>query len=973
MTKFIVVLLVPLLAVACVQTSPPGPTPPGSTAVARLEVKPGALMFTRAGETRVLSVKAFNTSGAPVPATVSWTSSKPSAVSVDASGTLTAVGAVGSSQVTAVSGAVVSPPVLVTIVQPAPGAVLVADDQVVSAPTPVDASATPDPSNEYEVVLRGLEPPAPGTVLLGTGASSIGGKVVSSQTVADGIKVRLKLAPVNEMVSRASFDEVLSFRGAPLTLPKEIADAYTVTQRGDEYTLTPKPATSARSRLRPLGGPQGTSVFTALPFNECTVNTPTLPITLAALPTLSIKIDPTYELKTDEFGALERLVFKAAPSVKATIPFVINADATLSLECTSALYSKLIPLPGWLGLILAGELEAGIGFELAGKVTLFNAGVELSSETSANVELGMECAFGECNMVKKLETVKNDNKVSWRVPNLGQLRVEPSLFGYGYVKAKLGATLLKTLRIEALGAKAGVKYEASLAPAAVQVQPTPPPDPDYQSSYKVSALLEVSAGKRINNLLTNLGIAKFNALKFTSSLPLGQSPKAVGSNVDRDSFSPGDTLNFAVTLAPNTVKLPFLGYNVARVVIYRDRLGTIEEIAGADATPDQTSFTIPWTANIGSAGGGTKFYAFVRTALPSVVDLELGRVVAVPAIVAGSTVYAGTFSLNATQTHTASTSQSSLDASEVLAAEGTVENSATNQNLRFQGAPQITNTRRSDSRSFNVPGTTNLCGYTEEGQTLETNALTGLDTAASSLALRASDTEFRLNVSATSFKGTFTFTRAESTTGAYRSGVCKDGEIPSSSSTNSGSFVSTFGFNLPELRGSVTRDANGNKVIVGSASGTVDIPVSFPPNAKKSIQYTLALNLKERVASSSAADLELGLIAPATATPEGKLTYAVNLRNKSANTASNVRAAFFLPEGFTVLSTAGWSGCSTILTTVTCTLSSLAGNNRRAFLIDVQAPASSGEYTVGAQVFATESDPNPEDNFALGLTTITAP
>ncbi len=978
MTKALIVALTLAFAVACTEppTPPPPAPPPNPSAIARISITPGAAMLTKAGETRVLSAKAFNVTGTEVAASFTWTSSKPSAVSVDSSGKLTAVTAVGSSQITVSSGALQSPPALVTVVTPATGAVLVGDEQVVSPPTPVNPDAEPDLTNEYEVVLKNLEPPAAGTILLGTGAAPIGGKVVSSETVAGGVRVRLKLATVKEMVAKASFDEVMSFRGAPLSLPKAISDAYSVTQSGDEYTLTPKSAASARgdiARVRPQGNPQGTSVFTALPFNECTTNTPALPITLSALPTLSIKIDPTYELKTDEFGALERLVFKATPSLKATIPFVINADATISLECTSTLYSKLIPLPGWLGVILAGELEAGIGFELTGKVTLFNAGVELSSETVAQVELGMECAFGECNMVKKLTTVKNENKVSWKVPNLGQLRVEPSLFGFGYVKAKLGATLLKSLRIEALGAKAGVKYEASLAPAFVQVQPTPAPDPDYQSSYKVAALLEISAGKKINNLLTNLGIVKFNALKFSSSFPLGQSPKATGMTVDRDSFAPNDTLNFKVALYPDTASFPLLGYNVAKIVIYRNRLGTVEEVASASAAPNQTDFQIPWVANIGSAAGGNQFFAFVQTKLPSIVDLELGRV-AVKADLVGTdgTPFTGTVSVTATQNYNFVGSQNSFDLKDSWSVAGDVQTLQSNRNIGFRNVSQAELTSTNDAKVYNTNGSVNLCGYSVEGQVSTTTTLTALNPAKIQLSFRTTDTEYSLNISETSFNGAFNFTRSQSETRAYRSGQCKDDDLKPSSSSNSGSYSSVFGFNLPELRGAITTDASDKKTIVGNASGTINIPVDFPVGAQKTIQYSINLNLKELVASSSA-DVELDLIAPASAAPSGKLTYAVNLHNKSSNAATNLRAEFFLPEGFTVTDIQGWSGCATLGSVVTCTLSSLAAGERRAFLIDVQAPASVGESIVSARVTATEGDSTPSDNLDTGATLIAEP
>ena len=1019
-------------------------------------------MLTKAGETRVLSAKAFNSTGTEVFASFTWASSKPNAVSVDANGKLTAVTAVGSSQIIVSSGGMQSPPVLVTVVTPASGAVLIADEQVVSPPTLVNPDAEPDLTNEYEVVLRNLEPPAVGTILLGTGAAPIGGKVVSSTAVAGGVRVRLKLATVKEMVAKASFDEVMSFRGAPLNLPKAISDAYNVAQVGDEYTLTPKPAatSSGAARVRAQGEPQGTSVFTALPFNECTTNTPALPITLSALPTLSIKIDPTYELKTDEFGALERLVFKATPSLKATIPFIINADATISLECTSTLYSKLIPLPGWLGLILAGELEAGIGFELSGKVTLFNAGVELSSETTAQVELGMECAFGECNMIKKLTTVKNENKVSWKVPNLGQLRVEPSLFGFGYVKAKLGATLLKSLRIEALGAKAGVKYEASLAPAFVQVQPTPAPDPDYQSSYKLAALLEISAGKKINNLLTNLGIVKFNALKFSSSFPLGQSPKATGMTVDRDSFAPGETLNFKVALYPDTATFPLLGYNVAKIVIYRNRLGTVEEVASVTAAPNQTDFQIPWVANIGSAAGGNQFFAFVQTKLPSIVDLELGKLQVSECPRDTATRYCAV-KLPARGIDLGDSDEVTLGLSGVWRdGSGTMITPPANADLfdaqQVNGLGQIAgflfmkdgtthgallkNGVFTDFGSSNVTGVgqiMSLIDFNNKAQAVGDMQPTGVqDSACSTSFLQLGCTAyFFSDGNVRRFDG--------GGSGIHSVGIDNSGRAIVVNRIEGGKSYAWNGTtatpldNVPCCNSFTAIGVSLSGVIVGEKRvGNETVAFVYPSTALSNQQSSAQaindagavvgsnrngsnrsatlweganqidlntitqpanLGLTEAYAINShgtilakglgsfvllpvdriqekIADLELSILAPASATPEGKLTYAVNLHNKSTRVvASNLRAEFFLPAGFTVTDIQGWSGCTTLGSAVTCTLTSLAAGERRAFLIDVQAPASVGEVIVSARVTATEGDPTPTDNFDTGATLLIAP
>jgi uncharacterized repeat protein (TIGR01451 family) len=118
------------------------------------------------------------------------------------------------------------------------------------------------------------------------------------------------------------------------------------------------------------------------------------------------------------------------------------------------------------------------------------------------------------------------------------------------------------------------------------------------------------------------------------------------------------------------------------------------------------------------------------------------------------------------------------------------------------------------------------------------------------------------------------------------------------------------------------------------------------------------------------ADLEISMIAPATATPDGNITYAVNLHNKSETSASNVRVEFSLPQDFTIIDNVGWSGCTTIQTTVTCKLETLAANERRAFLVNVKAPADAGFYVMQTRVGANETDPDFSNNSDVGITVI---
>ena len=224
--------------------------------------------------------------------------------------------------------------------------------------------------------------------------------------------------------------------------------------------------------------------------------------------------------------------------------------------------------------------------------------------------------------------------------------------------------------------------------------------------------------------------------------------------------------------------------------------------------------------------------------------------------------------------------------------------------------------------------------------------------------------------------GMLTAGQTTTSTGVRISGECTGivdfSPVPPVTRTSSGVMNAIQRISLPRLTFPVTLNPSGSSIVVSNVSGSVPVRGSIS-NSTATVQYAVALDLKPQTSDADQVDLELDIIAPVSAALEGKLTYAVNLRNKSQTAANNIRAEFYLPEGFTVLDTQGWSGCVTVLTTVTCAASSLAAGERRAFLIDVQAPASGGDYIVSARVSSNETDPNLSDNFDLGATLILEP
>ena len=117
-------LVAACLGVGCSSSSPPrggSPDAGGPAGVARIEVTPSSLVFTATGQSHPLTARAFDASGNEVPATIVWSSSKPSQVTVDPSGMVRTVTGIGSATIVAEAGAVHARPVPVAAVEPKAG------------------------------------------------------------------------------------------------------------------------------------------------------------------------------------------------------------------------------------------------------------------------------------------------------------------------------------------------------------------------------------------------------------------------------------------------------------------------------------------------------------------------------------------------------------------------------------------------------------------------------------------------------------------------------------------------------------------------------------------------------------------------------------------------------------------------------------------------------------------------------------
>ncbi len=968
---------------ACNDTTPTPPPPPSGNVV-KLEISPNALLFTQLGEKQQLKARAFNASGQEVNGEVTWTSSRPEQVSISTTGELEAKVALGATQIVAQVGNIKSAPMLVSVAQPAAGVQLITDAQIKSDPTVVDPTAEPSLDNPYEVLLTGISPPAPGSLLLGRESKAIGGEVISSVNEGDAVRVRLKLVSITTLMKTAQIHETIDFSKLEPTFPKDLTDLYDIQVVGDEYNFTPK-AKAASARALPA--PDKPFEFQLGPF-KCELIKSASPLSLSQPAQFNLKFNPTLEIDFDRETGLKKLIVRTEITAKLKASLILSVSGLLNVECELQLYEKLMPLPGWAGLILSGNLTAGLGFEMEGTIALPTIGIELSNETKANLEIGLDCVTGECKMVRKME-VKNTPDHKLITPSLTNLRTEMFVFAYGYAKLKFGMTLVPQVRLNLLTIKAGIKLEGSFATRDAQLAPSiSPNDPDYRSNYKLSLLAELTAGPKnfgktdLAIALQRLGIFKLTLLKFQLSTPLATSPQGTVTQ-DTANFKAGDVVSFKVKLDPATVRLPIVAapliyYNVTRIFIVRKTgSDTSERIASVPASTDQTEFTIPWLADVDSDNAlGKEFYAFVDTTLPVPFDLELGKVNALQTSVP-SNLFRGTVKLNETvqddrnipETPEVSAWGTSSGAY-TITLDANVEFNPSNPNANRITSKNATYKKVESSNSFfrEIPG---------GGCSLVKHQVVNATETGSSFVVSSSDRGFvkftglDYTLEVLGLSGPISRLGEFSVEFLLIAGACELPPIKIQPIKNGPIENSYFPANeTVKGNGTLKTNPDGSLAIVGSSTINQTRDAGF--GITRTVNYTLNWNLKTDliVTQSKPADLELSMIAPASATTEGKLTYAINLHNKSTSPANNIRAEFYLPEGFTITDIQGWSGCTTILTTVTCKLSSLAADERRAFLIDVKAPASGGVYVMSARVSADETDPNLSDNLAVGSTIV---
>ena len=598
---------------------------PAPLATRQLDVDPGTILLTASGETEQLAVGVFDTDGNAVAAPVSFRSTRPEVVSVSATGEVTALGPVGSAKVMVSAEGALEVAVLVVVADPVDGALVIDEQQVASGPELVDPEAELAPGMELRLVISGIDLPAPGTPVVGTGGRAVGGRVLSATLVGGGVEVILQVVPTSELFDAYAVNETLFAAEAQVELNPDVAALYTIDRRLDG---------SIELRQRP-GLRSGAGSRSLVISNNCEAEPTDLTAVVQTTLGPSFDLNPQFSVDVEESETgLGRLVLEGSAFAIADLQARTTAGLMGKVTCKYALGSINFPAPGLLGFLVALKTKFGVGVEVAGRVGSTEAiGYDLIVTGEASFSAGIECPDGVCAPVGSA-SAEADGTFDPVFPSSlesllgsGQLQLDGS--GFFFVDLGVGNPFLDSVGFEPLGVNAGLRQRLDAQASTAQAT-----NPAYGSDFRLELFAAAGAKTQFESLLGTLGIVVPPLVVEVFEM-LAQSPQGTLVVTDPNGGSSatpgnpatvqvgsedeqGELATFEVTLNPAT----YLGlYAVEEVQILElvdDGVGgqTLESVSSlcTDLNPDpgQTTFTCQTDF---LETGTRNFYLFVRASL----------------------------------------------------------------------------------------------------------------------------------------------------------------------------------------------------------------------------------------------------------------------------------------------------------------------------------------------------------------------
>ncbi|MDP3823544.1 MAG: Ig-like domain-containing protein [Burkholderiales bacterium] len=566
------------------------------TSVGSVVVDKPALFLPGSGQAAQLAAQVLDPQGAAASANVSWSSSAPDKVSVDAAGRVLAL-AIGSAQIVAQAGGVRSAPSLVVVAQPMAGALLVSDAQVVAVGTPLRLApgAAAGVGTEYEVTLTGVATPAIGSLLIAAETAPVAGRVVASRAEPAGLVVTLALVPLPQLFSAYDirFDIDLSAFGF-----EPVPDRAAARARSTVW--------SAAERARALARERRLDVFEPFKVWDCDAS---IKAKLLAAP-ISLSLDNKLHLVLEDRPGHSKHALEGSADIVGSAGIKVDAGFEAKGECKAQGQLKL-PVFGWFSAIVMPAVRFGIGAELKSEVLLVQGELSGTGKIGFEAVLGWECG-GATAACRGLDQVKlTDNfKATSKIPSENDMQAKIS--GQFFAIAGLDAAIFfGAANAELVEARIGPKQAFDLAFEDDQVARL-----DYAASYTLSLDGVVKPGSALQKAIEAVVGDDSTAVSFQAAFTskIAESPKGVLS-VSKNKVRPDAPVDFTVDLDPATVAYGPLGYNVTGVELYRRREGELKftPFKFMDLIATHTA-TYRWVPALADAGRH-EFAALVKTAI----------------------------------------------------------------------------------------------------------------------------------------------------------------------------------------------------------------------------------------------------------------------------------------------------------------------------------------------------------------------
>ena len=618
-----------------------------SDTIVLIEIRPGGQLLTADRQSAGLTAIAYNADGNEVDATFTWTSSTPDQIAVDGDGTVSAVSELGSATIIAEAGGVRSDPAVVATVELYPGTVVVTGDQVIEAGDPFTPDgAVPEEVAQMDVRLRGIDVPAPGSIVV-SADSAVGGQVVSAEEDGGEVAVRLQLLSMPELFARYDIDWQIGLGGHTV----EVDDGDAASARQIAAAILPETQKLAQGEW-PKAGP-----FKCSGSIEAFLEKNTVDLKLAG--------DAQFILRSS------RLDDSVPPDyLKVAIEGPLTLTGSLALRAKAGLQAKgkcelkgRIPIAlGPFAIVVSPAIPLGVGVSLDVKLVAVSMELGFSGENGFDLGVGFECGPSPagCRSLDKMDPI-NKFKPLLEVPRgMEDARVEMSAQAYFVTGIDL-LFLAGKYTFEAVEVTVGPVLSGNLAFIDHQIN-----DKAYASKYELKLEGKVAPGEGANNAIKKLLGQDVEAgklgVEFSVSKPLSKSP--IGTlTVDKDQVAPHKTVKLTTQLDADSVNFFLLGYNVSSIEIYRRKVDAplVEHLHTIDVTAsNQTKFTWDWTPTNDDIGKW-ELYAFVKTSLPVIElevavdshkDVEVVALCSASGLTRGLQGLAGDCELQGTMTHT---------------------------------------------------------------------------------------------------------------------------------------------------------------------------------------------------------------------------------------------------------------------------------------------------------------------------------